>query len=154
VAYTLNRDGSHAVTLAQPTPQHHVVRVFSADEHGIELEIDGQRSSVAISAIDDRRLLHGPFGDLELLELPRFPRANRADFRGGLKAPMPGKVLSIAVSPGQAVSRGELLLVLEAMKMEHRITAPADGTVQAIRVAQGEQVANGAVLVMIEERKD
>ena len=66
---------------------------------------------------------------------------------------MPGRVLSIAAKAGQSVERGQLLLILEAMKMEHRITAPADGLVKAIRVAEGDQVANGAVLVMLEEKK-
>jgi biotin carboxyl carrier protein len=66
---------------------------------------------------------------------------------------MPGRVLSIAVKDGQTVERGQLLLILEAMKMEHRITAPSDGAVKALKVAEGEQVANGAVLVMLEEKK-
>jgi biotin carboxyl carrier protein len=102
----------------------------------------------------DRCLAHGAFGDVELLELPRFTPTGRADFRGGLKAPMPGRVLSIAVAPEQTVERGQLLLVLEAMKMEHRITAPAAGVVKAVKVSEGEQVANGAVLVMLEDSKD
>jgi 3-methylcrotonyl-CoA carboxylase alpha subunit len=63
---------------------------------------------------------------------------------------MPGRVLSVFVAEGEAVKKGQALLVLEAMKMEHRITAPADGTVRAVRIAAGEQVANGAVLVVIE----
>jgi len=63
-------------------------------------------------------------------------------------------VLSIAVAPEQTVERGQLLLVLEAMKMEHRITAPAAGVVKAVKVSEGEQVANGAVLVMLEDSKD
>jgi propionyl-CoA carboxylase alpha chain len=52
------------------------------------------------------------------------------------------------------VARGELLMVLEAMKMEHRITAPADGTVRELAVREGEQVGNGALLVMLDERKE
>ena len=66
---------------------------------------------------------------------------------------MSGKVLTLSVATGEAVTRGQTLLVLEAMKMEHRITAPADGTVRAVRVAVGDQVANGAVLIELEETK-
>ena len=66
-------------------------------------------------------------------------------------APMPGKVLSVAVADGAQVEAGQLLLILEAMKMEHRITAPTAGTVKAMKVKEGDQVANGAMLVMIDE---
>jgi propionyl-CoA carboxylase alpha chain len=151
VEYDRQRDGSFAVKV---NGQAHQAVVFRAGEHDIDLAIDGQRSAIAITRIGDRCLAHGAFGDIELLELPRFAATGRADFRGGLKAPMPGRVLSIAVAPEQTVERGQLLLVLEAMKMEHRITAPAAGVVKAVKVSEGEQVANGAVLVMLEDSKD
>ena len=64
-----------------------------------------------------------------------------------LTAPMPGKVIGLLVEPGAQVTRGQALLVMEAMKMEHTISAPADGKVAAIRFAVGEQVAEGAQLV-------
>ena len=70
----------------------------------------------------------------------------------GLKAPMPGKVLAVEVAQGQSVDKGQLLLILEAMKMEHRITAPAAGVIKALAVTVGEQVANGALLVTFEEK--
>ena len=93
-------------------------------------------------------------GDLELVELPRFPVAAGAGAGGGLKAPMPGRVLSVFVAQGDSVKRGQPLLVMEAMKMEHRITAPADGTVTALKVAAGDQVANGATMIVLEQTKD
>jgi propionyl-CoA carboxylase alpha chain len=147
VEYVVQRDDS--LTVGVNGHAHHA-RVFQAQADAIDLEIDGQRVRFAVNRLQERCLMHGPFGDIELIEQPRFASNTRADFRGGLKAPMPGRVLSIAATEGQAVERGQLLLVLEAMKMEHRITAPADGIVKAIRVAQGEQVANGATLVMLE----
>ncbi|TXG82971.1 MAG: acetyl/propionyl/methylcrotonyl-CoA carboxylase subunit alpha [Sphingomonadales bacterium] len=69
---------------------------------------------------------------------------------GIVRAPMPGRVLSLGVQPGQSVSRGARLLVLEAMKMEHRLDAPVDGTVTAVHTAEGAQVSGGALLVEIE----
>lgn len=69
---------------------------------------------------------------------------------GGLTAPMPGKVLSIAVKTGDTVEAGQLVVVLEAMKMEHSITAPHAGTVTEIFFATGEQVTEGAALLAIE----
>jgi len=80
----------------------------------------------------------------------RAPR--KAEHGGGdgkVKAPMPGRVLSVDITPGQAVAEGERLLVLEAMKMEHRLTARAGGTVLAVHVATGDQVADGMTLVEI-----
>lgn len=68
---------------------------------------------------------------------------------GHLTAPMPGKVLSVAVKAGEAVQKGQVLAVLEAMKMEHSITAPRDGTVGEVMVAAGDQVAEGVELLAL-----
>ncbi|MNE46317.1 Acetyl-/propionyl-coenzyme A carboxylase alpha chain [compost metagenome] len=67
---------------------------------------------------------------------------------------MPGKVIAIEVEEGQRVSRGQKLLTLEAMKMEHGMTAPFDGRVVDLVAVAGEQVAEGAVLVRIEADPD
>jgi len=65
----------------------------------------------------------------------------------GLTAPMPGKVVALLATPGQAVEKGAPLLILEAMKMEHTITAPKNGLLKSFRYAVGDQVADGAELV-------
>ena len=65
----------------------------------------------------------------------------------GLVAPMPGKVISLLAKPGSAVGKGEPLMVLEAMKMEHTISAPRAGTLVGFRFAVGDQVSEGAELV-------
>jgi propionyl-CoA carboxylase alpha chain len=148
VSYRLNRDGSFAFDIGG-RPSRVVERGVS--ERGIDLEIDGRRSALDVTAVGDHCYVHGPSGDLDLVELPRFPRADRAGSHGGLAAPMPGKVLSVMVKEGQSVERGQLLLVLEAMKMEHRIDAPWAGTVKTLNVAEGDQVANGAMLVVLEQ---
>ena len=64
-----------------------------------------------------------------------------------LKAPMPGLIVDVRVQPGQAVQKGDPLLVLEAMKMENILKAPADGTVDAIKVALRTNVTKGQVLI-------
>ena len=61
-------------------------------------------------------------------------------------APMPGKVLAVKASAGQAVKKGDVILVLEAMKMENDIVAPQDGTIATINAAAGDSVESGAVL--------
>jgi 3-methylcrotonyl-CoA carboxylase alpha subunit len=72
---------------------------------------------------------------------------------GRVRAPMPGRVLALDVSVGQGVSVGDRLLVLEAMKMEHRLVAKVAGVVSAVHVAEGDQVGDGMVLVEIEASK-
>ncbi|MCI8454180.1 MAG: biotin/lipoyl-binding protein [Lachnospiraceae bacterium] len=64
-------------------------------------------------------------------------------------APMPGKILGVKASAGQAVKKGQVLLVLEAMKMENEIVAPQDGTVATINVSVGESVEPGATLATL-----
>ena len=78
------------------------------------------------------------------------PGANASEEQGGLTAPMPGKVLEVMVSVGQEVSAGATLMILEAMKMEHKIVASTDGTVTAINFNAGDQVEQGQVLLEIE----
>lgn len=64
-------------------------------------------------------------------------------------APMPGTILDIKVSQGQAVKAGDVLVILEAMKMENEIKAPSDGTVASIAVSKGEGVDTGATLITL-----
>jgi 3-methylcrotonyl-CoA carboxylase alpha subunit len=68
-----------------------------------------------------------------------------------VRSPLPGKIIDLRVKAGDTVSKGQPLLVLEAMKMEHTLTAPADGKIKSVRYAVGEQVAEGADLVEFEE---
>jgi acetyl/propionyl-CoA carboxylase alpha subunit len=69
---------------------------------------------------------------------------------GGLEAPMPGKVIKVSVEPGQAVKKGDEILVVEAMKMENALRAPKDGTVRRVSAKVGDMVSPGVVLVDIE----
>jgi 3-methylcrotonyl-CoA carboxylase alpha subunit len=73
---------------------------------------------------------------------------------GRLTAPMPGRVLAVLVEPGARVRRGDPLLVLEAMKMEHSIAAPADGVVKEVHFQAGQQVEEGARLMSLERGKE
>jgi propionyl-CoA carboxylase alpha chain/3-methylcrotonyl-CoA carboxylase alpha subunit len=75
--------------------------------------------------------------------------AATAEADGAVRSPIPGLVAAIPVEPGQAVVRGQTLVVVEAMKTEHSLAAPFDGVVQAVRAAVGEQVDEGAVVAVV-----
>jgi 3-methylcrotonyl-CoA carboxylase alpha subunit len=78
------------------------------------------------------------------------PGATEDDGDSGLSAPMPGKVLQVLVEVGQDVEPGQALMILEAMKMEHRIVASQEGRVSAIYFSEGDQVQQGIALLELE----
>ncbi|MGE0101373.1 MAG: biotin carboxylase N-terminal domain-containing protein [Blastocatellales bacterium] len=123
--------------------------VVSCDDASIRLFIDGLHLSCRIIAIGDRHHVHSSSGTCEVEVLPRHPVHHVAAEEGSANSPMPGQVLKVLVDPGQKVVRGDPLVVLEAMKMEHTLRAAVDGTVEKILVAQGDVVGPGQVLVTI-----
>ncbi len=113
--------------------------------------IDGVRMNVDVAHTGDRlTVFHDDGRCVFLLFDPADVSADEVDSGGDLTAPMPGKVTHVHVKAGAKVKRGESLLVLEAMKMEHTIAAPADGTVTELRCKAGEQVEDGVPLVIFE----
>ena len=84
-----------------------------------------------------------------LVEDDPLPEPGSGLAAGSLTAPMPGTVVRVAAEKGQQVAAGDVLVVLEAMKMEHAVRAPVDGTVDDVLVAAGQQVDDGAVLVVV-----
>lgn len=82
---------------------------------------------------------------------PKAAAPATAGSEGAVKvnSPMPGKILSVKASVGQAVKRGEVIMILEAMKMENEIVAPSDGTIASINVNEGASVEAGSVLASL-----
>ena len=114
----------------------------------IDVEWNGVQTGYRVTRAGDDVYLTAARGTVTARVVPRFEPPGRASAAGGgLAAPMPGKVLEVSVEPGQRVEAGRVLMVLEAMKMEHRVTAPANGTVTAVLVATGDQVATGTELL-------
>ena len=98
--------------------------------------------------------LHNMEGAYVLRPVPRFPVRGAEEIVGGCTAPMPGQVVQVAVTSGQEVQKGDLLIILEAMKMEHSVKAPADGVIARVAVKEGDQVDVDALLVVLEEAGD
>ena len=106
------------------------------------------RSFVVDSVIDGETLhVFSPLGHYALDYTPTLANVGERDDDSALLAPMPGKVIALFVEAGVSVERGQPLLVIEAMKMEHTISAPSAGRVASIRFGVGDQVAEGAQLV-------
>jgi len=96
----------------------------------------------------------GPQGSATFEVVPEFVDPADAVAEGSLLAPMPAAVISVNVEAGQRVSKGDVVVVLEAMKMQHTITAPTDGVVGELDVSPGQQVESGAVLAVIAEEQE
>jgi 3-methylcrotonyl-CoA carboxylase alpha subunit len=123
--------------------------------------------SVVAAVLDEERhsarwFRHGPhlhvwIGDTHeelLIDDPRTQEFTASAATGGLTTPLPGVVSAVAVKEGQAVTAGEVLMVIEAMKMEHTIAAPYDGVVRAIHFARGERVPEGSELLALSRAGD
>jgi propionyl-CoA carboxylase alpha chain len=148
VSYHRRRDGSFAVAgLGE-------ARVHRWWPGGIDVEVAGRRSVHAVTAVGDRLHVQTTRGTVDLDVVPRFVPPGAAGSDAGFVAPMPGVVLDVRCAAGDHVDAGQTLVVLEAMKMEHRMNAPADGVVAEVRVTAGQQVENGAVLLVFEEHGD
>ena len=124
--------------------------VFAPSDAGIDLQFAGQRLTVQVHRQGETAHVFTARGATRILAIDLLAHAGDPQAEGGrLTAPMPGKVLSFAVKPGDKVRRGQALAVMEAMKMEHTISAPADGTVGELLFAPGDQVTEGAELLKL-----
>jgi acetyl-CoA carboxylase biotin carboxylase subunit len=124
-------------------------QVLSCEPENFRLSFDGVQRSFRIVEAADMFYVHSTLGSRAVRVLPRHPLRQSAPEEGSANSPMPGQVLKILVEVGQAISAGDPLIVLEAMKMEHTMRASVDGVIEAILVNQGEVVGPGQVLVRI-----
>jgi propionyl-CoA carboxylase alpha chain len=129
--------------------EHPPVAIVCADPEQVVLDVAGIRLTVYVSRVGHIAYVDSAEGSLALRQLPRFPLAAAELEEGSLTAPLPGAVGRVLVAPGQRVGAGELLLTLEAMKLEHPVHAPADGIVAAITVRPGALVDTGALLAVL-----
>jgi 3-methylcrotonyl-CoA carboxylase alpha subunit len=125
-----------------------IARACWVDRVHLDLQLDDARHRVVLVPRGSGfwRIDAGCSDPVELVD-PFAPRNAGAQAESHLRAPMPGRVVSLLARPGERVARGAPLLVLEAMKMEHTLIAPTEGTLDAYRVEAGDQVAEGAELV-------
>ncbi|MGA2835478.1 MAG: biotin carboxylase N-terminal domain-containing protein [Acidimicrobiales bacterium] len=149
VAYRLGRRGR---AVAEVVLDGEVLDVTVGDVGPTEvvLTAGGVARRYAVQRIGATTFVDGPDGASRLVEEDRHPVAADQVGEGSSLAPMPGNVVRVAVSAGDRVEAGQVLVVLEAMKMEHAVHAGTGGTVVELGVAEGDQVETGRVLVVVE----
>ncbi|WP_224275880.1 biotin carboxylase N-terminal domain-containing protein [Streptomyces sp. LS1784] len=143
VRYRHTRSG----LLAEDHPE---VELVEAAPDRVVLSEDGLRRTYRVARYGDRVHVDTPAGGTALTALPRFPDPTVRTDPGALLAPMPGTVVRVVAAVGDPVTAGQPLLVLEAMKMEHRVAAPADGTLVELRATPGRQVETGTLLAVVQ----
>ena len=127
-----------------------------------DVKVERVRDGAFVATVDGRRVpfqcvrdgarvwLHWEGVTYVLEDEEEGARGAQRGHAHGLEAPMPGRVIAVKVAPGQAVVKGEEVLVVEAMKMENALRAPRDGVVKAVSARVGEMVSPGTVLVELE----
>ncbi len=131
-------------------PETVSVEITAAGERDLAFLVDGVRRQVAFAVDGNAVYLDIDHGNRVIRDVTSEPTQKAGAAGSGIiKAPMDGKVVKVAAAEGQAVRKGELLGVIEAMKMEHAIKADVDGVVQAIKMQTGQQVKVRQVLVEI-----
>ncbi|HZP99094.1 MAG TPA: acetyl/propionyl/methylcrotonyl-CoA carboxylase subunit alpha [Reyranella sp.] len=149
------RDGSLILDLPGGARQ---ARVRRGEDGRLSILLDGDTftASAVRRTLNDGTTEYALFGDglhhrlrlVDPLDVTQYEASAAGE--GSVRSPLPGKIIDLRVKPGDSVSKGQPLLVLEAMKMEHTLVAPGDGRIKSVRYAVGEQVAEGAELVEFE----
>ena len=144
ITYKANRDGSFDINDGT------VARVVKWTSFGIDIEVNNSRFFSKVTRDNDNIVVHGPWGDALFTILPRFTLPGTEAQAGGLIAPMPGKVVDLKVKTGSKVKKGDTLVILEAMKMEHQVKAPEDGKITKVLIKKDDQLENGALLMVLD----
>ena len=144
VSYKANRDSSFDLN------ENTKANILKWTTTGIDLEVNNTRFFSKVTRKNDDLVVHGPWGDALLKILPRFTLPGSELQAGGLVAPMPGKVIDLKVKVGSKVKKGDTLVILEAMKMEHQVKAIEDGKVSQVLIKKDDQLENGALLMIVD----
>lgn len=142
--FTVLVDGRPLSVSAIPTARHFTTLIIDGRCHDAGVLRQGEHHAVALRD-----------GTVEVTLVPAArgamaPRRKAAAGPAKVSAPMPGKIVRVAVAPGQEVRAGECLIVMEAMKMENEIRSPRDGRTRDVLVKEGQAVESGALLILVE----
>jgi acetyl/propionyl-CoA carboxylase alpha subunit len=129
------------------------ISLAGIDGDSVSMVSDGVRRRYRVERSGPMWYVESPLGATALEEIERFPTPGSLVAEGSLVAPMPGTVVSVSAGVGESVTAGQVMVTIEAMKMEHSLRAPGSGTVSEVRVRPGDQVASGSILVVVDEHE-
>ncbi len=138
-----------AFDVAGAVDDHPPVAIVSASASRVVLDVAGVRLTFGVHKVGATSFVDSSEGSVSLTALPRFPLPVQEQPEGSLIAPLPGAIGRVLVVPGQRVVAGDLLLTVEAMKLEHPVHAPTDGVISDLRVSAGVQVETGTLLAVL-----
>ncbi len=144
VKYKSLKDGNFV------SAESEIIRMFDWYEDFIDVEIANVRYRSKITMDDNLLLIQTHKGNLLFKILPKFNITQEEAIKGGLTAPMPGKVVEIKIKKGSNIKKGDTLVILEAMKMEHKVLAPDNGKIKEVLIKENDQVENGQTLVVLD----
>ena len=130
------------------------VAVESLGRGAFRLVHPGGTSLVEVTAVGPRRFVRIDRRDFVVLREASGRRRAEASASGGLESPMPGLVTKVMVAAGDDVRKGQALVAVEAMKMEHLIRSPRDGKVRRVAAVAGAMVEGGVMLVELDGEKE
>ncbi len=169
VGYEFDRYGSHADLFIDGDKREDILYVSATPElvvlehngvlqrFDVDIDIDTQDRLVgSIGGCIEDSVVHNIYvdsfdGSAVFKESERFPSSTHELEVGSLDAPLPGTVIKVLVVEGQHVGEGELLFVLEAMKMEHEVRSPSEGQITSLYVGVGDQVEAGKILAVVSD---
>ncbi len=147
VEYRFERDGPR---LRIDGEQHADLKCERATPEQVRMSAAGIERTYDVHCVGETYYVDSPLGASVLVELPRFPTPKEETPAGSLVAPLPGIVSEVKVKKGDTVAAGDVVLVIDSMKVFHWIAAPLAGRITEIRVEAGNHVESGAVLAVIE----
>jgi acetyl/propionyl-CoA carboxylase alpha subunit len=147
VEYSFERNG---LSLRIDGDQKPDLKCEAATPEQVRMSAAGVERTYHVHRVDDTFYVDSQLGASVLVELPRFPTPKEETVAGSLVAPLPGLVNEVKAKKGDTVAAGDVVLVIESMKVFHWIGAPLAGRIAEIRVEAGNHVESGAVLAVIE----
>jgi propionyl-CoA carboxylase alpha chain len=160
VEYTLHGNTATVLLGDPPTPDEtgaltpdtrarRQVRLLARGADLQVIELDGCRRAVHVKLDDDAAYASSAAGSIAWQQVPRFVDHAATEAAGGPRCPLPGTVVAVHVAAGDTVEEGACLMVVEAMKMEHKIIAAAAAVVEEVRFAVGDRVDEGDLLIQL-----
>ncbi len=146
VTYTFGRHGATFAVDGEAVPD---VRLWEATPGLVDLSAAGIRRRYLVDRFGPVTMVNGPTGEQRLEAVERLPEPTATMAPGSMLAPLPGSVTRVACEVGDQVAAGQVLVVLEAMKMEHPIAGGEEGRVAEVLVSVGDQVESGQLLAVI-----